>query len=92
MDVSIADDKLKELVEKEVQKCIHNKIVNIMNDGCASWFTQQNIQHVTQRVIADMINKEVVTQAIKELPKKEIVDKVAKSLSEAISDKIFWSD
>ena len=92
MNVELTEQEIKNLVEKEVTKCVHNKIISVMNDGYAGWFTQQNVQLITYRVIRDMMQNnfnEFFENSIKEMDRAEFCEKFSKSFAENMADWLF---
>ena len=92
MNIELNEQEIKELVEKEVSNCVHNKIVSVMNDGCAGWFTQQNVQLITYRVIRDMMQnnfKEFFKNSIKEMDRKEFCAEFSRSFAENMARWLF---
>ena len=92
MNVELNEQEIKNLVEKEVTKCVHNKIVSVMNDGCAGWFTQQNVQLITYRVIRDMMQNnfnEFFKNSIKEMDRKEFCAEFSRSFAENMANWLF---
>ena len=92
MNVELTEQEIKELVEKEVSNCVHNKIVSVMNDGCAGWFTQQNVQLITYRVIRDMMQNnfnEFFKNSIKEMDRKEFCAEFSRSFAENMARWLF---
>ena len=92
MNVELNEQEIKDLVEKEVTKCVHNKIVSVMNDGCANWFTQQNIQLVTYRVIRDMMQNnfnEFFENSIKEMDREKFCVEFSRSFAKDMTNWLF---
>ena len=92
MNIELNEQEIKELVEKEVSNCVHNKIVSVMNDGCAGWFTQQNVQLITYRVIRDMMQNnfnEFFKNSIKEMDRKEFCAEFSRSFAENMARWLF---
>ena len=92
MNVELNEQEIKNLVEKEVTKCVHNKIISVMNDGCAGWFTQQNVQLITRRVIREMMQNnfnEFFKNSIKEMDRKEFCAEFSRSFAENMANWLF---
>ena len=92
MNIELNEQEIKELVEKEVSNCVHNKIVSVMNDGCAGWFTQQNVQLITYRVIREMMQNnfnEFFKNSIKEMDRKEFCAEFSRSFAENMARWLF---
>ena len=92
MNVELTEQEIKNLVEKEVTKCVHNKIISVMNDGCAGWFTQQNVQLITYRVIREMMQNnfnEFFKNSIKEMDRKEFCAEFSRSFAENMANWLF---
>ena len=89
MNIELNEQEIKELIEKEVSNCVHNKIVSVMNDGCAGWFTQQNVQLITHRVIREMMQNnfnEFFKNSIKEMDRKEFCAEFSRSFAENMAN------
>lgn len=84
MEIQLSEEKIQEMVEAEIRKCVDRKIQYVMDNGCANWFTQQNIKMITERVVSDRINPKVIEDIIKGIDKEELVKKFSKDLSEEI--------
>ena len=92
MNIELNEQEIKELVEKEVSNCVHNKIVSVMNDGCAGWFTQQNVQLITHCVIREMMQNnfnEFFKNSIKEMDRKEFCAEFSRSFAENMANWLF---
>ena len=92
MNIELTEQEIKNLVEKEVTKCVHNKIISVMNDGCAGWFTQQNVQLITYRVIREMMQNnfnEFFKNSIKEMDRKEFCAEFSRSFAENMARWLF---
>ena len=84
MDINISDEKLAELAEQEVRKEISRRVQRVIDGGIAYYFSEQTIQRLTYECVDNMINREFVKNALKELDK----DKVTKTLSDSIAKEI----
>ena len=92
MNIELNEQEIKELVEKEVSNCVHNKIVSVMNNGCDDWFTQQNVQLITHRVIREMMQNnfnEFFKNSIKEMDRKEFCAEFSRSFAENMANWLF---
>lgn len=92
VNVELTEQEIKALVEKEITNCIHVKIVSVMNNGCANWFTQQNIQNVTYRVIKDMIQNnfnEFFENSIKEMDREKFCAEFSRSFAKDMANWLF---
>ena len=84
MDINISDEKLAELAEQEVRKEISRRVQRVIDGGIAYYFNEQTIRMLTYECVDNMINREFVKNALKELDK----DKVTKTLSDSIAKEI----
>lgn len=88
MDINIADDQLKDLIEKEVKNCVRQKIVNLMNDGCANWFTQQNIKSITYDIILGKVTNDIAKETVKRLNKEELLIKLSECMAKQMLENL----
>lgn len=86
MNFEISEERIQQLAEDEICKYIANKITYVMNNGCANWFTQDNIKRITYTIVERMIDKEAIDLIIKSASNEEFVKSLSEKLSTVIAD------
>lgn len=89
MDFNISDEKLSQLVEKEIARYVRDRIETAMNDGKAHWFYQYNIERLTQEIIYDKIDRTIIEDTIKSLDKDELTKKISEEMAVRITNLLF---
>lgn len=90
MNIELSDEKINDLVEKELRRCIEAKVEKVMNDGKAFWFTQQNIERLTRDVIIQKIPDEFIKQVCLELKKDEFLHRLSDSIADGLKTSLFY--
>lgn len=81
MNIELSDEKINNLLEKEIQRYVRERVERVMNDGKASWFTQNNIENITR----DIVNQKVPEEFIKQVCEKLKTDDFLHCLSDGIA-------
>lgn len=80
MEINITDEQIQQMAEEEVRKYIVKKIQRVMDDGCAYWFTQQNIMNLTREAVYRKIDNTVVKDIMAQVDTNEITKIISKSI------------
>ena len=80
MEINISDEQIQQMAKEEVRKYIAKRIENVMNDGCAYWFTQQSIMNITKEAVYRKIDNTVVKDIMAQVDTSEITKIIAKSI------------
>lgn len=80
MEINITDEQIQQMAEEEVRKYIAKKIQKVMDDGCAYWFTQQNIMNLTRGEVYRKIDNIVVQDMMAQVDADEIARTIAKAI------------
>lgn len=80
MEINISDEQIQQMAKEEVRKYIAKRIENVMNDGCANWFTQQSIMNITKEAVYCKIDNTVVKDIMAQVDTSEITKIIAKSI------------
>lgn len=86
MEFNISDEKISQLVEKEIARYVRDRIERVMNDGKAYWFSQQNIERLTQAIVYDKIRMTIIEDTIKSLDKDELTKKISDEIATRITN------
>lgn len=86
MDINISDEKLTELAEQEVRKEIRRRVQRVIDGGITYYFSEQTIQRLTYECVDNMINREFVKNALKDLDKDKVIKKLSDSIAKEIAD------
>lgn len=89
MNFNISDEKISQLVEKEIARYIRDRIENAMNDGKAYWFSQHNIERLTREIVYDKIDRTIVEDVIRSLDKDELTKKISDETAVRITNLLF---
>ena len=77
MDINISDEKLTELAEQEVRKEIRRRVQRVIDGGITYYFSEQTIQRLTYECVDNMISREFVKNALKDLDKDKVIKKLS---------------
>ena len=81
MEFSLSDEKLEQLVEKEITHYVRERVERVMNNGKAYWFSQQNIENLTRDIIMRKISADFLNEICQMLKTDEFIH----SLSDCIA-------
>ena len=62
MDFNISDEKLEQIIEREIGRYVRDRVERVMNDGKAYWFSQQNIEEITRDVVMRKVTSDLMSQ------------------------------
>lgn len=88
MDFNISDEKLEQLVEKEIAHYVRERVERVMNDGKAYWFSQQNIENITRDVVMRKVTTDSVKQIIDMIKTDEFIHRLSDCIAGQIRDYI----
>ncbi len=89
MEINITDSEIKEMTKEQIKLFIKNKVFNVLNEaGNANYFRMQTIQSLTYQAVYDMINKDYIADALKNLNKEDIISRLSSDISTSIVEYI----
>lgn len=86
MNIELSDEKINDLIEKELQRCIREKVERVMNDGKAFWFTQNNIENITRNIVNQKIPEEFIKQVCEKLKTDDFLHCLSDSIAIGLRD------
>jgi len=79
MEFNISDEQILEMAQKQMKLVIKDKIYNVLNDaGNVNYFREQTIQSLTYEAVRNMIVKEYIDSAIKNIDKDRLIKEMSK--------------
>lgn len=89
MDFNISDEKLEQLVEKEIARYVRERVERVMNDGKAYWFSQQNIENITRDVVMRKITMDSLNEICQKLKTDEFIHRLSDCIAGQMRDCLF---
>lgn len=84
MNIQLDDSKIEELVLAEIRKSVDRKIEYVMNNGCANWFTQDNIKRVTYAAVKDMLDEKIIANMVNNIDKEKFIACFSEKFAETL--------
>lgn len=84
MNIQLDDSKLEELVLAEIRKSVDRKIEYVMNNGCANWFTQDNLKRVTYAAVKDILDEKIIVNILNNIDKEKFIACFSEKLAETL--------
>ena len=90
MDFNISDEKLEQIIEKEIGRYVRDRVERVMNDGKAYWFSQQNIENITRDVVMRKVTSDLMSQIFNSLKTDEFLKRLSDCIAGQMRD--YWCD
>lgn len=90
MDFNISDEKLEQIIEREIGRYVRDRVERVMNDGKAYWFSQQNIEDITRDVVMRKVTSDLMSQIFNSLKTDEFLKRLSDCIAEQMRD--YWCE
>jgi len=84
MQLDISDEQLNGIVKQSVNQEVRRRIENSVNDGIASWFSQQNIKSLTYEILLDTYIPQIVENFMRDIDFDPT--EIARTIGKCVSD------